>query len=169
MLRMSRTPHSYAHVDLLTGAKHETMEDRVDSLLAIKRLHAPLSEDPDFVAMFLDEARLAARIHHPNVIQTLDVESSEFIHYSAEQYQKDLKDDFLSVEHLLLAMNQRIGIGSEELLQALTPAQQSRGEALAGEVQGSIRDAVSERPAAAPSGPAPALKSALDVKNGGKP
>jgi serine/threonine-protein kinase len=45
--------------------------------VAVKRLHAHLSEDPDFVAMFLDEARLAARIHHPNVIQTLDVESSE--------------------------------------------------------------------------------------------
>ena len=45
--------------------------------VAIKRLHAHLSEDPEFVAMFLDEARLAARIHHPNVIQTLDVESSE--------------------------------------------------------------------------------------------
>jgi eukaryotic-like serine/threonine-protein kinase len=45
--------------------------------VAIKRLHSHLSEDPDFVAMFLDEARLAARIHHPNVIQTLDVESSE--------------------------------------------------------------------------------------------
>jgi ATP-dependent Clp protease ATP-binding subunit ClpB len=38
---------------------------------------------------------------------------------NAEQAQKDLKDDFLSVEHLLLAMNQRLGIGTEELLQAL--------------------------------------------------
>jgi ATP-dependent Clp protease ATP-binding subunit ClpB len=38
---------------------------------------------------------------------------------NAQQYQRDLKDDFLSVEHLLLAMNQRLGIGSEELLQAL--------------------------------------------------
>jgi ATP-dependent Clp protease ATP-binding subunit ClpB len=37
----------------------------------------------------------------------------------AVRYQKDLKDDFLSAEHLLLAMNQRLGIGSEELLQAL--------------------------------------------------
>jgi len=38
---------------------------------------------------------------------------------NAVTYQKDLKDDYLSVEHLLLAMNQRLGIGSEELLQAL--------------------------------------------------
>jgi ATP-dependent Clp protease ATP-binding subunit ClpB len=37
----------------------------------------------------------------------------------AQRYQKDLKDDYLSVEHLLLAMNQRLGVGSEELLQAL--------------------------------------------------
>ena len=38
---------------------------------------------------------------------------------NAQQYQKDLRDDFLSVEHLLLAMNARVGIPSEELLQAL--------------------------------------------------
>ncbi|MFM8563740.1 MAG: ATP-dependent Clp protease ATP-binding subunit [Acidimicrobiia bacterium] len=37
----------------------------------------------------------------------------------AERCQKDFKDDYLSVEHLLLAMNQRLGVGSEELLQAL--------------------------------------------------
>jgi len=37
----------------------------------------------------------------------------------AERYQKDLRDDYLSVEHLILAMNQRLGVGSEELLQAL--------------------------------------------------
>ena len=37
----------------------------------------------------------------------------------AERYQKDLKDDYLSVEHFLLAMNQRLGVGSEEVLQAL--------------------------------------------------
>jgi len=38
---------------------------------------------------------------------------------SAEKYRKDLRDDFLSVEHLLLAMNERLGVTSEELLQAL--------------------------------------------------
>ncbi len=41
--------------------------------VAIKRLHAQFAHDPDFVAMFVDEARLAARIHHLNVIPTLDV------------------------------------------------------------------------------------------------
>ena len=38
---------------------------------------------------------------------------------NAEKYQKDFKDDYLSVEHLLLAMNSRLGIGSEELMQSL--------------------------------------------------
>ena len=41
--------------------------------VAVKRLHAHLAADPEFVAMFLDEARLAARIRHPNVVPTLDV------------------------------------------------------------------------------------------------
>jgi serine/threonine protein kinase len=41
--------------------------------VAIKRLHPHLSKDPDFVAMFLEEARLAARVRHPNVVSTLDV------------------------------------------------------------------------------------------------
>ena len=38
---------------------------------------------------------------------------------NAQKYQKDLGDDFLSVEHLLLAMNDRLDIGSEELLVVL--------------------------------------------------
>ncbi len=41
--------------------------------VAIKRMHPNLAKDPEFVSMFLDEARLAARIRHPNVIGTLDV------------------------------------------------------------------------------------------------
>ncbi len=41
--------------------------------VAIKRLHPQLSKDPEFVSMFLDEARLASRIRHPNIVSTLDV------------------------------------------------------------------------------------------------
>src|SRR5579883_1648178 len=41
--------------------------------VAIKRLHTSLTSDPQFVAMFLDEARLAGRVTHPNVVATIDV------------------------------------------------------------------------------------------------
>src|SRR4051812_271904 len=41
--------------------------------VAVKRLHPHLAADPTFTAMFVDEARLAARIRHPNVVDTLDV------------------------------------------------------------------------------------------------
>ena len=45
--------------------------------VAIKRLHPHLAKDPEFVAMFLEEARLAARVRHPNVVSTLDVVSDD--------------------------------------------------------------------------------------------
>src|SRR5438105_13391524 len=45
--------------------------------VAIKRLHPQFAKDPEFVAMFLDEARLAALIQHPNVVATVDVVSMQ--------------------------------------------------------------------------------------------
>jgi eukaryotic-like serine/threonine-protein kinase len=45
--------------------------------VAIKRLHPHLAKEEEFVRMFLDEARLAARIQHPNVVDTLDVVAAE--------------------------------------------------------------------------------------------
>jgi hypothetical protein len=45
--------------------------------VAIKRLHENFARDPQFVAMFVDEARLAARIQHPNVVDMLDVITTE--------------------------------------------------------------------------------------------
>jgi serine/threonine-protein kinase len=41
--------------------------------VAIKRLHPQMAKDPEFVSMFLDEARLASRIQHPNAVTTLDI------------------------------------------------------------------------------------------------
>ncbi len=38
---------------------------------------------------------------------------------AAQRFQSDLRDDFLSVEHLLLAMGDRLGVDTEELLQVL--------------------------------------------------
>jgi eukaryotic-like serine/threonine-protein kinase len=45
--------------------------------VAIKRLHPQFAKDPEFVSMFLDEARVAARVQHPNVVSTLDVVATE--------------------------------------------------------------------------------------------
>jgi eukaryotic-like serine/threonine-protein kinase len=46
-------------------------------IVAIKRLHPHLASEPDFVSMFLDEAHLAARVRHPNVVPTLDVVTTD--------------------------------------------------------------------------------------------
>jgi len=43
--------------------------------VAIKRLLPQFARDSEFVSMFLEEARLAARIRHPNVVPVLDVVS----------------------------------------------------------------------------------------------
>jgi serine/threonine-protein kinase len=44
--------------------------------VAIKRLYPQFVRDPELTAMLLDEARLAARIRHPNVVSTIDMVSS---------------------------------------------------------------------------------------------
>ncbi|MEO1170931.1 MAG: protein kinase, partial [Myxococcota bacterium] len=44
---------------------------------AIKRLHPHLLEDPAVRDMFLDEARLAGLVRHPNVVSVLDVIEDE--------------------------------------------------------------------------------------------
>lgn len=41
--------------------------------VAVKEMHPQFANNPEIVAMFLDEARLATRITHPNIVPTLDV------------------------------------------------------------------------------------------------
>ena len=42
-------------------------------IVAAKRLLPEFAEDSDFVAMFLDEARVASKVHHRNVVPVLDL------------------------------------------------------------------------------------------------
>ncbi len=53
---------------------------------AIKRLHPHLADEQEFIDMFLDEARLAAGIHHPNVVPILEVGTSEAGFYLVMDY-----------------------------------------------------------------------------------
>ena len=54
--------------------------------VAIKRLHPHLANDQEFVQMFLDEARLAARLHHPNVVPILEIGESPQGYYLVMEY-----------------------------------------------------------------------------------
>lgn len=45
----------------------------VRKLCVVKRLHRHLKNAKDYVGMFLDEARLAARLSHPNVVQSYEL------------------------------------------------------------------------------------------------
>ncbi|HMG19795.1 MAG TPA: bifunctional serine/threonine-protein kinase/ABC transporter substrate-binding protein, partial [Kofleriaceae bacterium] len=55
-------------------------------LVALKLLRRDLAEDDEFRRMFLDEARLAARLNHPNVVQTYDVGEDHGRYYIAMEY-----------------------------------------------------------------------------------
>jgi serine/threonine protein kinase len=53
--------------------------------VAVKTMLPALSDDPQFEQMFLDEARLASRIHHPNVCEILDLgEQDDFVYMVME-------------------------------------------------------------------------------------
>src|SRR5882724_6943562 len=54
--------------------------------VAMKRLHPHLAGEKEFVEMFLDEARIAARIHHPNVVPILEVGASQVGFYLVMEY-----------------------------------------------------------------------------------
>ena len=54
--------------------------------VAIKRIHPHLVEDESFVQMFLDEARVAARISHPNVATVFDLGKHDDTYWIAMEY-----------------------------------------------------------------------------------
>ncbi|NOY94692.1 MAG: protein kinase [Deltaproteobacteria bacterium] len=55
-------------------------------LFAIKVLHPHLAKEEQFISMFLDEARLAARLHHPNAVGIVDVDQSELGYFLVMEY-----------------------------------------------------------------------------------
>jgi len=55
-------------------------------LQVIKRLRPEIAENPEFLEMFLHEARLAARLSHPNIVQTNDVGRDEDSYFIAMEY-----------------------------------------------------------------------------------
>ncbi len=57
-----------------------------EKLVAIKVIHPHLSGSPEFVDMFLDEARLAAGIHHPNVGEMYEVGEEDGLFFMVGEF-----------------------------------------------------------------------------------
>src|SRR3954463_13989048 len=57
-----------------------------EKLVCIKRILPHLAKDPQFVAMFLDEARVVARISHPNGCQVFELGEISGQYYIAMEY-----------------------------------------------------------------------------------
>ena len=51
---------------------HDKREDGAEELVALKVIRDELANDETFTSMFVDEAKILARLSHPNVIQTLE-------------------------------------------------------------------------------------------------
>jgi serine/threonine-protein kinase len=57
-----------------------------EKYLVIKRILGHRTQDPEFVRMFLDEARVAATLDHPNIVQIYDVGHVDNEYFIAMEY-----------------------------------------------------------------------------------
>lgn len=104
--------------------------------VAIKRLHPHLAEEPEFLATMIDEARLAARIHHPNVVPTLDVvaEGGELLvvmeYVRGESLSRLLRSEATRGRRVPLPIASAIVLGALHGLHAAHEATSDRGTPL---------------------------------------
>lgn len=58
----------------------------VQKLLVIKEMLPELARDPEFIGLFTDEARVATRLDHPNLIQTYEFNEHDGHYFFAMEY-----------------------------------------------------------------------------------
>lgn len=55
-------------------------------LVAVKLIHSNFTRDPEFVKMFIDEARIAMHLHHRNIVQVFDLDEINGTYFLAMEY-----------------------------------------------------------------------------------
>jgi serine/threonine protein kinase len=90
------------------GTVYRARQVSLDRFVAIKVLSPELVEDPSFVGRFLDEARAAARLSHPNIVMVYDIdddvlEGQRIVYYSMEFMSGGSVEDLLNREGRLTA------------------------------------------------------------------
>lgn len=68
---------SGAMADVFLGIQDGPKGTGAAKLAVVKKLRGHLAEDPDFVAMLMDEARICARLSHPNVVHVFEAVEDE--------------------------------------------------------------------------------------------
>ena len=61
-------------------------EEGFEKIVVLKRILPQFSADPDFTRMFIDEALLAAKLTHPNIVQVYDFGQVDDIYFIAMEY-----------------------------------------------------------------------------------
>jgi serine/threonine protein kinase len=77
--------------------------------VVLKRIHPERGDDPQWVSMFLDEARLAAQLTHPNIAQVFDIGELDDSYFYTMEYVHG--EDALAVQSRLAALNTPMPIG----------------------------------------------------------
>jgi serine/threonine protein kinase len=57
-----------------------------ERIFVVKRILPHLSDDPAFIRMFVNEAKLSARLNHPNIVQIFELGSVEGEYFIAMEY-----------------------------------------------------------------------------------
>ncbi|HNI59600.1 MAG TPA: serine/threonine-protein kinase [Pseudomonadota bacterium] len=78
--------------------------DGFSKLVVVKRLLADLAKDKEYVQMFLDEARINARLNHSNIVQVLELGEVDGQYFIAMEYVSGL-----SVAQVGKLATQRLG------------------------------------------------------------
>jgi serine/threonine protein kinase len=80
-----------------------------EKLLVIKRVLPHLAEDNEFLQMFLEEARIAARLNHPNLVQIFELGEEGGSSYLAMEYVPG--EDLRRLDRLARSKDQRVPLG----------------------------------------------------------
>lgn len=102
-----------AHVHLAVSARAGGFQ----KLLVLKSLREEYAEEPEFRRMFLDEARIAARLNHPNVVHTYEVGEHDGKIFIAMEYLEG--QSFSSVLTRIGRDEMPLGVGLRVLADAL--------------------------------------------------
>ncbi len=110
---------------------HRTGPHRWSKRVALKCILPQLAKDPEFVGMFVDEARLAARLEHPGIVSVFDFGEIDQTLYLAMEYVEGasiarlLRAASVRSETIPIAAVVHVGI---ETARALAYAHHARGD-----------------------------------------